>query len=145
VIGVRQASKTQVALFAQASPKSSGYTNNLGALRTAGLIDYPAPGAAALTEPGRAIADHVSAPRTHEDLLAYVRRLIGPARSRIVDALVAVYPEPLRKEELADRAGASATSSGYTNNLGSLRTLGLIDYPAPGYAVATPVLFLEAA
>jgi hypothetical protein len=145
VIGVRSPSKIQLALFAQASPKSSGYTNNLGALRTAGLIDYPAPGAAALTADGRAIADHAHAPRTHEELLAYVRTLVGPARSRIVDALVDVYPDALPKDELAARAGASASSSGYTNNLGSLRSLGLIDYPSPGYAVATGVLFLEAA
>lgn len=144
VIGVRSPSKTQLALFAQASPKSSGYTNNLGALRTAGLIDYPAPGAAALTDDGRAIADSSDAPSTHDELLAYVRQLVGPARSRIIDALVNVYPDALPKDELADRAGASASSSGYTNNLGSLRSLGLIDYPQAGYAAATPVLFLEA-
>jgi hypothetical protein len=30
------------------------------------------------------------------------------------------------------------------NNLGRLRSLGLIDYPRPGQVVALPVLFLEA-
>lgn len=34
-------------------------------------------------------------------------------------------------------------SSGYTNNLGALRSLGLVDYPRPGRVVALPVLFLE--
>lgn len=29
------------------------------------------------------------------------------------------------------------------NNLGSLRSLGLIDYPSPGAAAALPVLFLD--
>lgn len=144
LIGVTQPSKTQLALFAQASPKSSGYTNNLGALRTAGFIDYPTPGAAALTVDGRAIADSSSAPRSQDELLAFVQRLVGPARARIVDALVDAYPDSLPKELLADRAGASATSSGYTNNLGSLRSLGLIDYPSPGYAIATEILFLKA-
>jgi hypothetical protein len=42
-----------------------------------------------------------------------------------------------------DAAGASVTSSSFTNNLGSLRSLGLIDYPQPGQVVALPVLFLE--
>jgi hypothetical protein len=51
--------------------------------------------------------------------------------------------EAYAKDELAQLAGQSPTSSGYTNNLGSLRSLGLIDYPTPGYAVALPVLFLE--
>lgn len=145
VIGVAVASKTQLALFAQASPKSSGYTNNLGALRSAGMIDYPGPGAAALTAAGRAIADHTRAPASHDEMLHFVRGLVGPAKARILDALVDVYPEALPKDQLADRAGASPSSSGYTNNLGSLRSLGLIDYPAAGYAAATSVLFLEAA
>lgn len=144
-IGVTAADKTQLALFAEASPKSSGYANNLGSLRSAGLIDYPVKGTAALTDAGRALADGQQAPASAEEMQEFVRGLVGPSKARIVDVLVEVYPDALPKEELADRAGASATSSGYTNNLGSLRSLGLIDYPTPGYAVATPVLFLEAA
>jgi hypothetical protein len=144
-IGLASADKTQLALFAGASPKSSGYTNNLGALRSAGLIDYPLRGTAALTDHGRTLADAHQAPATADEMQAFVRQLVGPAKARIIDALIGVYPDALPKEELADRAGASATSSGYTNNLGALRSLGLIDYPAPGYVAARPVLFLEAA
>jgi hypothetical protein len=143
-IGIPQASKTQLALFAGMSPKSSTYTNHLGALRSGGLIDYPVPGMAALTEPGRAIADDTDAPSTEEELHRFVAGLVGPSRMRIIDALIPVYPNALPKEELAERAGASPGSSTYTNNLGSLRSLGLIDYPEPGWAAATPVLFLEA-
>lgn len=39
---------------------------------------------------------------------------------------------------------ALTISGGYFNNLGALRTLGVIDYPTPGRVVATSVLFLEA-
>jgi hypothetical protein len=143
VIGVTTPAKTQLALFAEASPKSSGYTNNLGALRGAGLIDYPLPGAVMLTEAGAASADATRAPQTVAELHAYVRSLIGPGRSRLLDQLIAVYPNALPKAELAERAGVSATSSGYTNNLGSLRSFGLIDYPTSGHVVALPVLFFE--
>jgi hypothetical protein len=145
VIGVTAADKTQLALFAQASPKSSGYTNNLGALRSAGLIDYPAARLVALTADGRPLADATDAPSTVDELHAFVRSLVGPAKARILEQLIATYPDPLPKAELAERAGASPSSSGYTNNLGSLRSLGLIDYPQPGYVAAQPVLFLEAA
>jgi hypothetical protein len=144
-IGVAAATKTQLALFAEASPKSSGYTNNLGALRTAGLIDYPAPGTAALTAVGRDVADAGRAPSTVDELHGYVRQLVGPSRARLLDQLIDAYPDALAKDELAERAGVSASSSGYTNNLGSLRSLGLIDYPQPGHVAALPVLFLEAA
>ena len=40
-------------------------------------------------------------------------------------------------------SGSSSTSSAYANNLGRLRSLGLIDYPDRGHVVALPVLFLE--
>lgn len=140
-IGVTPADRTQLALFAKVSPKSSGYANNLGALRSAGLIDYPSGRTAALTPEGRGIADVGGVPTSADELHAYVRSLVGPAKGRILDALIDAYPEPLAKEQLAERAAASPTSSGYANNLGSLRSLGLIDYPAPGQVAALPVLF----
>lgn len=142
-IGVAAANKTQLALFAEASPKSSSYTNNLGALRTAGLIAYPVKSTVALTDAGRGLADSQRAPDTAEEIQAYVRNLVSGPQARIVDALLEVYPDALTKEDLAERAGASAGSSSYTNNLGALRSLGLIDYPTPGWAAAQPVLFLE--
>lgn len=37
---------------------------------------------------------------------------------------------------------AGSASSGYANNLGALRSLGLIDYPSPGMVAATDLLFL---
>jgi hypothetical protein len=133
--------KTQVALFAKASPKSSGYTNNLGALRSAGAIDYPQPGRVALTDHGRELAVAQPGLATDSELHAFVRQLVGESKWRILDALIGEYPHALSKQDLAAAAGASPTSSGYTNNLGSLRSLGLIDYPEPGMVAALPVLF----
>jgi hypothetical protein len=137
--------REKVAFLADASPKSSAYMNNLGTLRSAGLIDYPQQGYVALTDAGRALA-HVdeSAPQTSSELQAAIcAKLPGP-QARIVAAAVAAYPQPLEREALAERAGASATSSAYMNNLGALRSLGLLDYPRQGLVQAAPVLFLEA-
>lgn len=143
-IGASPADKTQVALFAEASPTSSSYSNNLGSLRSAGLINYPAGGQIALTDAGRKVADAGAAPSTVEEMHMFVANLVGGSRWKILAALIAAYPGQLGKETLAERAGASASSSSYSNNLGSLRTLGLIDYPAKGAVRAEPVLFLEA-
>jgi hypothetical protein len=140
-IGQGMPVKTQVALFAKASPKSSGYTNNLGALRSAGAIDYPQPGRVALTDHGRELAVAQPGLATDGELHAFVRHLVGEAKWRILDALIGEYPHALSKQDLAAAAAASPTSSGYTNNLGSLRSLGLIDYPEPGMVAALPVLF----
>ena len=141
-IGVAEPPKNQVALFAGVSPKSSGYSNNLGALRTAGMIDYPAGGLVAITELGRVHADEVDVPADDDQLHEQVRALLPPARWRILEHLIQVWPDALDKVALAEAIDVSPKSSGYSNNLGALRSLGLIDYPGPGLVAATELLFL---
>lgn len=144
-IGVTAAPRNQVALFAGVSPKSSGYANNLGAMNTAGLISYPARGLVQITDAGRDCVSAVPQLATTEDLHARVHDLIPTARWRIVAPLLEVWPDALSREELAERAEVSAGSSGYANNLGALRSLGLLDYPTPGMVAATDVLFIGGA
>lgn len=142
-LGLTVVDKSNAAVFADQSPSSSGFTNNLGRLRTLGLIEYPAPARVALTESGRAQAKPATEIRSLDDLhRAWYWKLSAP-KARILQVLIGEYPNPVEKGDLADRAGQSATSSGYTNNLGNLRSLGLVDYPRPGYAVATGLLFPE--
>lgn len=141
-IGVPQADKKQLALFAGVSPKSGAFFNNLGSLRTSGLLDYPSGGVVALTAVGRAEADAAAAPSSTVELHEHVRRIVKEAKWKIVEALIAVYPLPMVKADLAASIGVSPTSGAFYNNLGSLRSLGLIDYPSPGSAAATDILFL---
>jgi hypothetical protein len=142
-IGVGRPTKTQVALWAGYSPTSGGYANYLGMLRSAGLIDYGGDSTAFLTEQGRfASTDPVDVPGTVEDLQEQVFRMVGASRAKILKVAIAVYPHPIAKPELAERAGFSPTSGGYANYLGTLRSMGLIDY-VDGQVLATNVLFLE--
>lgn len=143
LIGVHQPARTQVGLLAGASPKSSGFEKNIGALRTAGLVEYPMTGRAQLTAEGREQANSAGAPSTVTEMHAFVRRLVGEAKWALLALLIAEYPRPLTRSDLAEEAGVSVDSSGFEKNIGSLRSLGLIDYPARGQAVALPVLFLE--
>lgn len=142
-VGITPADRTQLALFADTSPKSSGYSNNLGAMRTGGLIDYPSGGNVSLTADGRASSSNHHPITTDDDLYRALERKLSPAKWRIVRVLIDVYPGPLSRDDLADRASVSPASSGYSNNLGALRTLGLLDYPTRGMVVATEVLFLK--
>jgi uncharacterized protein len=142
-IGIAPADKTQLALFIKVSPTSGGYFNNLGALRSAGLIEYPQGGTVALTDEGRAAAAAPDTPPTTADLHAMIAGLLPAAKWKLLERLIDIYPESISKDELAARAGVSPTSGGYFNNLGSLRSLGLIEYPSGGQVVAKPILFLE--
>ena len=143
-IGIPQADKTQLALWARTRPTSGGYKNNLGALRSAGLIGYPQPGTVALTAQGREEVEAAFETPTVEALHDRVRSLVSDAKWRILAALIHQYPDALGREELANMVGVPSTSGGFKNNLGSLRSLGLLDYPSPGTVAATGVLFMEA-
>lgn len=141
-MGIARPSKEQLALWCEVSPTSGGYFNNLGALRSAGLIEYPSGGLVQLTDAGRQAAQQTD-PLTVEEMQESLCRKVGLSKAAIIRALIDIYPESITKDELAERIGVSPTSGGYFNNLGALRTLGVIDYPSPGAVAALPVLFLE--
>lgn len=140
-LGLSDLHKTQVAAVAGVSPNSGSYANNLGRLRTMGLIDYPQGGLVAFTETGSSQANPVTEMPTVEDLHAAWLSIITQPQQRILREIIAEYPNPLPKEELAHRIDVSPDSGSYANNLGRLRTLGAIDYPRPGYVRGMDVLF----
>jgi uncharacterized protein len=142
-LGIDRADRVRAAMLADQSPRSSGYEKNVSTLKTAGLITYPSQGELALTEAGEAVAEPPEVPATNAALHEAIRRHVSTPQWRIVETLIAAYPEALSRETLAERAQASAFSSGFEKNVSTLRSLGFIDYPASGQVVAQPVLFLE--
>lgn len=143
-VGINRADRVQLAAFSKQKPTSGGYKNNLGALRSAGLIDYPEPRMVELTDEGRAAASAPESPPTTDELHAMVQGMLPASRWRILSALIDSYPTDMNRDELAHASDQRPTSGGYKNNLGALRSLGFIDYPKRGHVVALPVLFLEA-
>lgn len=148
-VGIKQPTKVQVGFIAgyRAGKKVGGaYGNYLGALRAAGYITYPSAGSTALTNTGQALANPIDIEQTSEGLQgAFLDKLTDPEQ-RIMKALIDVYPQAITKQELGDAAGyqvGEKVGGAYGNYLGRLRTLGLIEYPSPGYAVAADILFLE--
>jgi hypothetical protein len=142
-IGRREVSRKWVAALAGVSHSSSGYGNNLGYLRSNGYLDYPQSGMISLTGHGREKAPVVSAPATPDEMVDRCREIVTGAQAKILDALVRAYPAAMDKQELAEQAEVSATSSGFGNNLGALRSAGMIDYPAPGKVKLSGWVLLE--
>lgn len=139
--GLSSVARSNVAVWSGQSPVSSGFQNNLGRLRSQGIIKYPAPGFVSLSDVGKDYASVTTPIKNVEDLhQAWLSRLSRP-QARIMGVLLADYPSPIDRLELARRSVQSANSSGYQNNLGSLRALGLINYSSPGKVVVTPLLF----
>jgi hypothetical protein len=140
-IGIEQPERSPVAFLADTTSASSAYANNLSALKTAGLIDYPISGKLSLTEEGKVIARQPERSPTGEELRGAIAAKLTPALNRIVTALVEQYPDPLSREETAQRAATTPDSSAFANNVSRLRTLGIIEYPAKGALRASDLLF----
>lgn len=142
-IGHAAVPKKWLAALAQVSHTSGGYFNNLGALRSGGYIDYPQPGTVALTAPGRELVAYIEPPTDSAEMLERCASVVSGSQAVLLRILHAEYPRAIAKSDLAERAGVSATSGGFFNNLGALRSAGMIEYPEPGKACAADWLFLE--
>jgi hypothetical protein len=135
--------KKMLAAASGVSHSSSGYDKNLSTLRTKGLIDYPGPGMIALSDAGRAVAPHPDTPVDPQAMLERCREVTSGPQFRILEELFAAYPEAMDRTTLAEKVRQSETSSGYDKNLSTLRTAGMIEYPAQGQVKAANWLYLE--
>jgi hypothetical protein len=142
-VGIDAPTRAALAPLAGSKATSGGFKNNLGALRTAGLIDYPQPNAVTLTAEGHDAANWPEAPGTSAELQAAVLATLTPARQRILEELIDAYPNCLSRDSLAAHVGVPTTSGGFKNNLGAMRTQGVIDYPQQGAVIAADLLFLH--
>ena len=120
--------RSQISLMSGYSIKSSGFTNPLGHLRKLGLITY-GPNTLTATDRGiDALGDYTPLSTDSKTICQYwLSKVTGPER-RILEPIIEVYPEIITREDCAQKAGYSVTSSGFTNPLGHLRKIGLIEY-----------------
>jgi hypothetical protein len=142
-LGRTSIDKRWIAALIGVSHTSGGFGNNLGGLRSAGFIDYPQPGIIAFTSEGRSVAPHVDAPTSAEEMLQRCKHVVNASQSSILDVLAEAYPKPLEKAAIAEKIGVSPTSGGFGNNLGGLRSAGMIDYPRQGEAKISSWVMLE--
>lgn len=142
-LGITPADKDTVAALVGYHPNAKSYANALGASRTAGRITYPQGGTVALTDAGRAIATASLQVSSRDELHQVWYQKLGNIAQRILQPLVEAYPDARPAADIAQEAGYHPNAKSFANMKGRLRTLGLIDYPAPGMMAATKILFPE--
>lgn len=142
-IGIMVPKRSIVAFLAGYSVSSSSFEKALSGNNTAGLGRYPSSDSVELTEAGRALANPQRIPLDTRELHNVIFSRLPSPQAKALRPLIEVYPKPMKREEIADRAGYSVSSSSFEKALSSLRTMGLIDYPSKSEAIALPVLFLE--
>lgn len=139
--GIDRPTNEQAGFIAGYSPGSGNFNNLKGGLRTLGLIDYPAPGRLCLTGSGDAKAEAPAIAVTRDAFHQAVRAKLKGPQLRLFDPVLAAYPDSLASDAVAEAAGYSAGSGNFNNLRGSLKTIGLVDYPRPGEIRASDWLF----
>lgn len=139
--GIEQPTSEQVAFMSGYSASSSGFANLKGAMRSAGLIEYPSGGRVALTSLGADKSEEPGTPLTRDAFHDAVRTKLANPQIRLLNPLIEAHPAAMGKAELAAAADYSPTSSGFANLCGQMRSLGFIDYPASGQVRAADWLF----
>jgi hypothetical protein len=76
------------------------------------------------------------------DVQERAQSLVSTPQWSILIALIGAHPSDMSREECASASGQNFTSSGYANNLSSLRSMGFLDYSAPGRIRAADILFI---
>lgn len=134
--------RVQLAMHAgYTNPKSPGFTNPLGALRSAGYLDY-GNGTVEATESGAQAGTATNTPETLDELHSVWLSRLPNVHQKILEQLIPTHGTAgLPRAELAAACGyTNPKSPGFTNSLGRLRTLGLIDY-GQGTVFTTDALF----
>jgi uncharacterized protein len=141
-IGIEEPKQVAVAFLANYTYGAGGFNNARGSLRTKGLVEYRGD-RIVLTDAGRRLAKIPDGYLTREELHRRVLQILPNPEQRILRPLLDSYPKPLADDELAEKANYVPGTGGFNNPKGRLRSLGLIEYPAPRQAVASAVLFFE--
>jgi hypothetical protein len=139
-----QTSRVLVAFVAGVSPKTAGYGSNVGELRKRGLVSYPRDKFLALTDDGRsaAVVDE-ELPRAAETLHRLVLDYLSRPLAAIFKIVLEAHPRALSREVIAERVGVSPKTAGFGSNIGALKSLELVVYPAAGQVAAASDLFLS--
>jgi hypothetical protein len=139
--GSETAAPKRVAALAGISPKASTWRGYLAKLRRAGALVDLADGSMQLTDRGRELATSETARfGSLDELHSYWIGKVGSARV-LLSILIAAEGEAIAREDLAEQAGLSMTSSTWRGYLAKIRRFNLAtDHPSGGIS-ASDVLF----
>jgi hypothetical protein len=141
-LGITQPMVVAVAMMSDYAAKGGTFINVRGGMRSKGLITYPTAGTIELTDTGREHAPHVDL-GTGNELRDKVLGRLSQGERKIMERLIAIYPQADATAELADATGYGARGGTFVNLRGRLRTMGIAEYPKPGLVRAADLLFPE--
>lgn len=143
-IGIERPSAKAVGLLSRIDPTGGYFSNTIGPLCSQGLVERTN-GEVRLTDTGRASVQ-IPGSVTLADYHARVRETLTQCRTgktaEMFDALVANGPGEMTAEDLGRAVGVDHTGGYFSNNVGPLATLGLIER-SRGQIRTTDIMFPE--
>ena len=118
-----EATRETVAGWLGVHPRGGSVGEELKALVDAGYITYER-GSIAVTDAGRASAGEIPA----GDAITRARAGLTNRQARILDIVVAVYPEKVARDAIAEQMGIHPRGGSFGEDLARLRGRGLVDY-----------------
>ena len=121
--------RAQIGTLADLTPSGGSFLAYLGSLKAGGLVDESG-GDLGITPQGFAYlgVPPRSRPMGGAELVAYWRAALpSDTQRRMLDALVAAYPQGLDVGALADAVGMSGTGGAFNGHVGLLRRNGLAE------------------
>jgi DNA helicase HerA-like ATPase len=144
-IGITEPSNLQIGAVALIDATGGHFSNTVGPLSSQGLIERRQ-GAMRLTDAGRAFASVPDKVATLADYHDVLRSRVGRARSassrtvEILNAIIAAGGSEMTAEEIGRAVGIDHTGGHFSNSIGPLGTLGLIER-SRGIVRPTEILF----
>ncbi len=130
--------KAQWATVAHMKRTGGTWSTYLSEIRRAGLIDETAAGFT-LTQAGWDYVGYRPQPMTAAELQQHYLSILRAGAARMLQAIIAAYPEGLTKPEIADAAEVSASGGTFSTYLSDLRRNGLVEQRGEK-SVATDIL-----
>ena len=96
-----------------------------------------------MSEKGREITPTVEAPGSTQEMLERCLKVLSRPQGDILKELHAFHPESLSRDDLANNVRVSAKSSAYTNNLGKIRSAGMLNYGPNSTVFCEDWLFID--
>lgn len=144
-LGNHRPSNIQVGAVALIDATGGYWSNTVGPLSTAGLVNRDS-GYLSLTDEGRKLAEPMDSAATldeyHDVLRARVRKMKSASNKTIavLDAIISRGGQPITNEEIGAAVGIDPTGGYFSNTIGPLGTVGLIERNR-GVVTPTEVLF----
>ena len=143
-LGLYPADKQQLGLMAgYTNIRSGGFSEPFGRLNSGGYLVSDR-GKVEITSHGDVAAGPVEPPAgTYELQARILEKLTGPEQ-KLLGVLLRHYPAPMTKDALGAECGyTNVRSGGFSEPMGRLRALGLVESPSRGEVRASRALFLE--